>query len=282
MGSILGEKDQRRTRVGEWPTDGRTSRSRSCVWNKHFRFPPLYVYERMLQDNLRLACTGRGPVPNTPIRGLGWLLAPARDKDYDKKDADLMNRPLGRICVFCGSSSGRSPKFVETAREVGRELGARDLTLVYGAGPAGMMGAVAEATWESGGQAIGVIPRLVAQKEAGRSDKIDLRLVDSMHERKAVMAELSDGFIVLPGGIGTYDELFEVLTWSQLQFHDKPIVIVNVVGHFDRFLALLDHIVESGFLAPAHRALAHVVSTVSEAFELIYGTEFTRRAPDAA
>lgn len=192
-----------------------------------------------------------------------------------------MNRLLRRVCVFCGSGSGRSPEFIEAAREAGRELGARNLTLVYGAGPAGMMGAVAEATWDSGGQVIGVIPWSVAEREAGRSDKIDLRLVDSMHERKALMAELSDGFIVLPGGIGTYDELFEVLTWSQLQFHDKPIVIVNVAGHFDRFLALLDHVVESGFLAPAHRALARVVSTVSEAFDLICGPECSRRAPGA-
>jgi uncharacterized protein (TIGR00730 family) len=188
-----------------------------------------------------------------------------------------------RICVFCGSGSGRSARYLQVAQDVGREIAQRKMTLVYGAGPTGMMGAVADATWDHGGDVIGVLPRMLAERKEGRSDRIDLRLVDDMNERKALMADLSDGFIVLPGGLGTYDELFEMLTWSQLRFHDKPTVIVNIDGHFDLLIKLLDQAVETGFVQPEHRSLAMITSSVADAVEIVTGGPNTsHRAPQPA
>lgn len=182
-----------------------------------------------------------------------------------------MKPRTNRIGVFCGSGSGSSSGYLKIARELGRELALRKLTLVYGAGPTGMMGAVADAAWDHNGDVIGVIPKLLAEREEGRSDKIDLRLVENMNERKALMADLSDGFIVLPGGLGTYDEFFEMVTWSQLRFHDKPTVVVNTDGHFDLLVQLLDQAVATGFVRPEDRALAIVTTSVVEAVETVVG-----------
>jgi uncharacterized protein (TIGR00730 family) len=163
-----------------------------------------------------------------------------------------------RICVFCGSSPGADPVFEAAARCMGRTLAAAGIGLVFGGGSVGLMGAVADAALAAGGDAIGVIPRSLWEREIGYTGLTDLRIVGSMHERKALMADLSDGFIALPGGIGTLEELFEVWTWAQLGVHAKPVDLLNVAGFFDPLLAFLDATVEQRFLRPEHRALVLV------------------------
>jgi len=163
-----------------------------------------------------------------------------------------------RVCVFCGSSPGADPRFVEAARRLGAVLAARGLGLVYGGAGVGLMGALADAVRIQGGEVIGVIPRALARKELAHAGLSELRVVESMHERKALMAELSDGFLALPGGMGTLEELCEALTWLQLGIHSKPVGLLNVAGYFDRFLEFLDHAVAERLLKPQHRALALV------------------------
>jgi uncharacterized protein (TIGR00730 family) len=159
-----------------------------------------------------------------------------------------------RICVFCGSSPGVLPVYVQTARQVGAEFAQRGIGLVYGGGRVGLMGAVADAVLEAGGEVIGVIPDLLVRKEVA-ADIPDLRVVGSMHERKALMAELSDGFIALPGGFGTFEELCEIITWNQLGIYQKPVGLLNVAGYYAPLLALFDHAVEQRFIRPEHRRL---------------------------
>ena len=165
------------------------------------------------------------------------------------------NFPLRRLCVFCGSSKGGNPAYLAAAKEVGRTLAQRGIGLVYGGGNVGLMGALADAALAAGGHVIGVIPEALLAKEVGHRGLPDLRVVKSMHERKALMAELSDGFLALPGGFGTFEEFFEVLTWSQLSFHTKPCGVLNVAGFFDPLLNFLDHAAAEGFVRPAHREL---------------------------
>lgn len=160
--------------------------------------------------------------------------------------------------MFCGSSPGVRSEYAAAARQVGRELARRDLALVYGGASVGMMGHVARATLESGGEVIGVIPRDLVTQEVAFNDLADLRLVDTMHERKALMAELADGFIALPGGLGTIEEFFEVLTWAQLGLHRKPCGLLNVNGYYDRMLGFLDLIVAEGFMSSVHREMVLV------------------------
>jgi len=167
---------------------------------------------------------------------------------------------MKRICVFCGSNAGKNPRYRAEAEALGRLLAGRGIELVYGAGNIGLMGAVADACLEAGGTVIGVIPEALMGKEvAGRA--VDHRaltrieVVDSMHTRKARMAELADGFIALPGGFGTFEEFCEVLTWGQLGFHVKPMGLLNVQGFYDPLLALFDHAVGEGFLRPQNRAM---------------------------
>jgi uncharacterized protein (TIGR00730 family) len=162
------------------------------------------------------------------------------------------------VCVFCGSSSGDEPHYLELARAAGELLARRGLTLVYGGGRVGLMGALADAALAAGGRVIGVIPQMLLDKEVGHTGLTELRVVTTMTERKLLMGELSDAFIALPGGIGTMDELFEVWTWSQLDLHAKPCGLVNHRGYYDALLAFLDHAVEQGFLRPRHRAALHV------------------------
>jgi uncharacterized protein (TIGR00730 family) len=159
------------------------------------------------------------------------------------------------ICVFCGSSSGSQDAYRAAAEAVGKRLAERKLRLVFGGGSCGLMGVVADAAIAAGGQVTGVIPKAIERREFAHRGLSDLRVVDSMHQRKAMMAELSDGFIALPGGLGTLEELFEVLTWAQLGIHEKPVALLNVAGYFDPLLALLDHHVREGFLRPEHHAL---------------------------
>jgi uncharacterized protein (TIGR00730 family) len=165
---------------------------------------------------------------------------------------------LHRVCVFCGSSLGTSPAFREAAAALGRELVARGLGLVFGGGSVGLMGAVADAVLDGGGEVIGVIPQALATKELLHPRVADMRRVRDMHERKALMAELSDAFLALPGGLGTYEEFFEIVTWAQLGFHRKTIGLLNVEGYFDPLVTLIEHSIDAGFIKAAHRDLVVV------------------------
>src|SRR6516164_2274986 len=148
---------------------------------------------------------------------------------------------LKRICVFCGSSVGDRPIYLQAALELGRAIAERRLGLVYGGGHIGLMGVLADAVLSGGGEVIGVIPQALVDRELAHTGVTELRVVETMHQRKALMADLSDGFLALPGGFGTGDELFEILTWAQLGLHAKPIGVLNVGGYFDPLLAWLDH-----------------------------------------
>jgi uncharacterized protein (TIGR00730 family) len=159
------------------------------------------------------------------------------------------------ICVFCGSSFGRKPAYARAARQLGAALASRDLGLVYGGGSIGLMGAVADAALEAGAPVVGVIPRALARREIAHHGLTRLEVVPSMHARKARMARLSDAFVAMPGGIGTLEELFEVLTWGYLGIHAKPTGLLDVGGYWKPLVRLLDHAVEEGFLRPAHRKL---------------------------
>ncbi|MFZ5582197.1 MAG: TIGR00730 family Rossman fold protein [Pseudomonadota bacterium] len=168
---------------------------------------------------------------------------------------------MKRICVFCGANAGNRPQYRSEAEKLGRLLAARGLELVYGGGNVGLMGIVADACLEAGGSVIGVIPEALMGKEvAGRHvdhrNLTRLEVVDSMHTRKARMAELADGFIAMPGGFGTFEEFCEVLTWGQLGFHVKPMGLLNVAGYYDTLLALFDHAVQEGFLRQQNRDMA--------------------------
>lgn len=159
-----------------------------------------------------------------------------------------------RYCVFCGSRPGVRPAYTAAAEELGRLLAHRGIGLVYGGASVGLMGAIANAALAAGGEVIGVIPRDLVRREVAHTALGDLRVVDTMHQRKALMAELSDGFIALPGGVGTLDETFEIWTWAQLGHHTKPCALLNVEGYYDKLNGFLDSIVAEGFLHPEHRA----------------------------
>ncbi len=166
-----------------------------------------------------------------------------------------MTQLRGRICVFTGSRAGARSEYEEAARRLGRLLVERGYGLVYGGGNVGLMSVVADAVLERKGHVIGVIPEAFIDKEVAHRGVSELRIVESMHERKAVMAELSDGFMGLPGGIGTMEEFFEVLSWAQLSIHDKPCGLLNVCGYYQHIIQFLDHAVEQGFLKHKHRSL---------------------------
>ena len=168
---------------------------------------------------------------------------------------------MKRICVFCGARPGNEPTYPQAARQVGALIAGRGLTLVYGGGGRGMMGAVADGALDAGGSAIGVIPRNLFKREALHPGLTEVRAVDTMLERKTVMAGLSDGFISLPGGIGTLDELFEMWTWGQLGLHEKPNGILNVDGYFDALLAFLDRVAACEFLSAPQRGSLIVESS---------------------
>jgi uncharacterized protein (TIGR00730 family) len=165
---------------------------------------------------------------------------------------------LNSLCVFCGSNSGASPAYAEAAAHLGRILAGRGLNLVYGGGRVGLMGVVADAALAAGGTVTGVIPEALATRELAHAALSDLQVVGSMHERKARMSELADGFIALPGGIGTLEEWFEVWTWSQLGFQPKPCGLLNVAGYYDHLLAFLDHMTAERFLTGIHRGMVIV------------------------
>ncbi|MEO1251460.1 MAG: TIGR00730 family Rossman fold protein [Pseudomonadota bacterium] len=160
-----------------------------------------------------------------------------------------------RICVFCGSSPGRKSDYRATAEDLGRRLADRGIGVVYGGASVGLMGAVADGALAAGGEVIGVLPEALRDLEIAHEGLSELKVVGSMHERKMQMADLSDAFIALPGGVGTLEEAFEILTWSQLAIHSKPIGLLNVGGFYDGLSAFLDHLVEEAFLRPVHRAI---------------------------
>ena len=168
---------------------------------------------------------------------------------------------MKRICVFCGSSPGARPEYAFAAKELGRLLARKKIGLVYGGARVGMMGAIAAAAVEAGGEVTGVMPGSLVRREVAYTGLKDLRIVETMHERKALMAELSDGFVALPGGLGTIEEFFEVLTWAQLGMHKKPCGLLNVGGYFDPLARFLDHAVDQQFVSPASRGLVIVEKT---------------------
>lgn len=184
-----------------------------------------------------------------------------------------MPRTIGRICVYCGSRPGNRPEYVETARLLGGLLVERGIGLVYGGASVGIMGAVADAVLKGGGEVIGVIPHGLVQKEIAHDHLTDLRVVGNMHERKALMAELSDAMVALPGGYGTFEELFETITWSQLGIHRKAIGLLNVGGFYDGLLSLVDHAIAEGFVPPEHRGLIVEATEPEDLLDLVAGYE---------
>src|SRR5215468_10259865 len=171
---------------------------------------------------------------------------------------------IGSVCVYCGSSVGANPRHAEAARALGRGLAEGGLRLIYGGGRVGLMGVVADAVLAAGGQAIGVIPEHLEAKEVGHRGVTELRVVGSMHERKTVMFELADAFVILPGGFGTLDEAFEMLTWRQLHLHDKPILFLNIDGYWTPFAKLVDHFIAEGFARESSRLLFAMVGAVED------------------
>lgn len=175
---------------------------------------------------------------------------------------------MNRLCVYCGSSIGSGLTYIEAAKELAELLVANGTDLVYGGSHRGIMGVIADTVLDSGGKAIGVIPQALVDKEVAHSGLSKLHVVKSMHERKSLMAVLSDGFVAMPGGYGTLEEIIEVLTWGQLQFHNKPCGLLNIGGYFDHLLQYLDHATREGFLRPEHREMLLVAATPAELLDL--------------
>jgi len=165
--------------------------------------------------------------------------------------------PAFSVCVYCGSRAGVDAAYAEAARATGQWIGSHGGQLVYGGGRNGLMGIVAQATQEAGGRVVGIIPKALVDKEQANHHCDELHVVDTMHERKAMMAERSDAFVALPGGIGTFEELFEVWTWRQLGYHDKPIGLLNVAGYYDALLVFLQQSVQNGFMSDWQMGLLH-------------------------
>ncbi len=168
-----------------------------------------------------------------------------------------------RVCVYCGSSAGNDPRFAAVARDFGAMLARAGIGVVYGGGRVGLMGAVADAALEAGGEVIGVIPRFLEEREVAHRG-VDLRVVESMHERKQLMSELSDAFVALPGGFGTFEEFFEIVTWVQLRLIDAPCIIANVDGYYDALVALIDAAVENGFINATNRAIVESYANLDD------------------
>lgn len=177
------------------------------------------------------------------------------------------------VCVYCGSSSRVDEAYKRAAEALGRTLAAERVGLVYGGGRVGLMGLVADATYHGGGQVIGIIPTFLDDKEIANPNCTELIRTATMHERKEIMARRSDAFVVLPGGLGTLDEFFEILTWRQLGLHDKPVVVVNIAGYWDAMLGLIDGIIASGFARPENRRLFEVVDTVEAVLPALRAAE---------
>jgi uncharacterized protein (TIGR00730 family) len=176
---------------------------------------------------------------------------------------------LKRVCVFCGANPGLNPAFAEAARVMGRTIAERGLGLVYGGGHVGLMGIVADAAMQAGAPVTGIIPEVLMRREVGHGAITELHVVSTMHERKKMMADLSDGFIVLPGGVGTLEEAVEAFTWTQLGIHDKGIVFLDTHGYWGRMAGLFDHMVENGFVKPEQRPIASFTADPAEALDML-------------
>ena len=176
---------------------------------------------------------------------------------------------MNRICVFCGSKTGTNPLFLKTAVELGRVLAQRGLGLVYGGASIGLMGAVADSVMGCGGRVVGVIPEAMATKEVAHEGLSEMHVVSSMHERKSMMARLADGFVALPGGFGSFEELLEMITWAQLGIHRKPVAILNVSGYYDPLIQLFERAIEEGFIKPRNRQLVVVKQEPDELLETL-------------
>lgn len=172
-----------------------------------------------------------------------------------------------RWCVFCGSSPGHDPRFIAAASELGSALAGRGIEIVFGGGRVGLMGALADAALAAGGRVVGIIPRRLQEREVAHRGVSELHVVESMHERKALMAGLSDGFIALPGGFGTFEEYCEAVTWVQLGLQQKPTYLVNVAGYYDPLIALFDHAVAAGFVNAANREIVETFPSVAALLE---------------
>jgi uncharacterized protein (TIGR00730 family) len=182
----------------------------------------------------------------------------------------IRNMALASVCVFCGSSLGNDNAYKAAAEMTGRAIAKRGLTLVYGGARVGLMGSVADGALAEGGEVVGVLPRALQEKELAHASLSKLHVVNSMHERKALMAKLSDGFIALPGGIGTFEEIFEIWTWGQLGFHTKPAGFLNVAGFYDRLYDFIAHAVTQGFMRESHQRMMQFDSDIGallDAFE---------------
>jgi len=184
------------------------------------------------------------------------------------------------LCVYCGSKGGWAPAYARAAREVGGLIGTLGWQLVYGGGRAGLMGVVADAALNAGAKVIGVIPASLMERELGHAGLSELHVVETMHERKQMMAERSDAFIALPGGLGTFEEMFEAWTWRQLGYHDKPLGLLNVDGYYDALLAFIDNTMSSGFVEKAQRDLLEVGSDAADLLRRLGAAARRASAPD--
>ncbi|MDH3492572.1 MAG: TIGR00730 family Rossman fold protein [Acidobacteriota bacterium] len=183
---------------------------------------------------------------------------------------------LNTVCVFCGSNPGTEPEFLEAATETGKFLAENRIGLVFGGGRVGLMGRVADTVMAAGGKVIGVIPRDLAEKEVAHQNLTELHVVESMHKRKALMAKLSDGFVAMPGGFGTFEEICEVITWTQLGFQQKPCGILNTNGYYKNLIALFDNATEKGFIRSEHRRLVLVSDKIDDLIDQLTDFEPTR------
>ena len=190
-----------------------------------------------------------------------------------------MSAPLS-VCVYCGSRDGADPAFAAAAAAVGRGIAQRGWQLVYGGGRAGLMGRAADAALAAGGRVVGVIPRSLMEREVGHAGLSELHVVDTMHQRKRLLAERSDAFVALPGGIGTFEELFEVWTWRQLGYHDKPVGLLNAGGYYDALLGFLGETVARGFVSPPQHALLQVSTDPAQLLDAIGAAAPRATAPD--
>jgi uncharacterized protein (TIGR00730 family) len=176
---------------------------------------------------------------------------------------------MKQVCIFCGSYQGSQPIYMTAAHAMGMGLAQRGLGLVYGGGRVGLMGAVADGTLAGGGKVVGVIPQSLVDRELAHARLSEMHVVSSMHERKAMMAEIADAFVAMPGGFGTLDELFEIITWAQLGFHHKPIALLNVGGYFEPMLTFIEHMATEGFIKPEHRRAVLVKNEVDDLLDTL-------------
>jgi len=175
-----------------------------------------------------------------------------------------VTQKLNRLAVYCGSATPEDPRYIELATEVGRALALREIGVVYGGGRLGLMGAVASGALEAGGEVIGVIPEALANSEVANHDCTELYTVSGMHERKQRFTDLCDGFVTIPGGVGTMDELWEAMSWAQLGYHSKPVGLLNALGFFDHLIAFNDKMAEIGFVRPAHQNILIPADTIGD------------------